>query len=526
MMHQQVNSGKRAHISFPDRLRQRELRQRVPLGNSDVYYKSLYSSILPCQGAGDGDSRSRNEHGGLFSLEFCPDGSLLVAGCEKSSFLVFDPLSRKLIRAVHNAHASCVTTVKFLNSRTFATGSVDKTVALWDTRHLKTRCRTLRRHSSAIGNIEFSRKNDLLITTALDGNIYTWDLKNWVAREELSKKTFRSYMLLRLRLNPDQSKMILSTANGFLIVIHDLDLNVFTQGRGEYQLESIAASYLHQRVGTSCRSSSFLSPKHRRNRVEMVADFPNAGACNVISALEIHPQGWSAISRSTSEGSGMGWTCVHDIQDKECSAGWADSRRSRQGAAMKHRRANGRLRRANAASCLETGSRNGDTSRATPRPRSTPPGIPEPASPESHPASSQVLGPHSSFSSRSVSSPFIRSKSSASHLHRSVNKPFSRLTHYIEEPVASEWYTENLSASADGRLICSPLGNGIRLLAFSPECSEQSGSWSEKNPSYLHELVTHVSHSNIILCTKFSPVHCLLVSGCLDGKLAWYQPVL
>lgn len=37
-------------------------------------------------------------------------------------------------------------------------------------------------------------------------------------------------------------------------------------------------------------------PSRRRNRIEFVDDFPNKA--EVISSLQIHPHGWSALSRN------------------------------------------------------------------------------------------------------------------------------------------------------------------------------------------------------------------------------------
>ena len=111
--------------------------------------------------------------------------------------------------------------------------------------------------------------------------------------------------------------------------------------------------------------------------------------------------------------------------------------------------------------------------------------------------------------------------------NRMIHQNTPRLTHYIEEPNVGSGYIKELCFSADGRLICSPFGYGIRLLAFSKDCSELSNCVPPYNESVqLHELVTNVSHSGIVVSTKFSPRHCLLVSGCLSGKIVWHQPVV
>lgn len=108
-----------------------------------------------------------------------------------------------------------------------------------------------------------------------------------------------------------------------------------------------------------------------------------------------------------------------------------------------------------------------------------------------------------------------------------IHQNTARLTHYIEEPNVGSGYIKELCFSADGRLICSPFGYGVRLLAFSSDCAELSNCVPPVNESIqLHELATSVSHSNIVVSTKFSPRHCLLVSGCLSGKIVWHQPVV
>lgn len=108
-----------------------------------------------------------------------------------------------------------------------------------------------------------------------------------------------------------------------------------------------------------------------------------------------------------------------------------------------------------------------------------------------------------------------------------IHQNTPRLTHYIEEPNVGSGYIKELCFSADGRLICSPFGYGVRLLAFSSDCTELSNCVPPANESVqLHELATHIGHSDIVVSTKFSPKHYLLVSGCLSGKIVWHQPVV
>nr|CAD7590121.1 unnamed protein product [Timema genevievae] len=111
--------------------------------------------------------------------------------------------------------------------------------------------------------------------------------------------------------------------------------------------------------------------------------------------------------------------------------------------------------------------------------------------------------------------------SRTNHIHQNIK----RLSHYIEEPNVGKGFIKELCFSSDGRLICSPFGYGVRLLAFSSECAELSACVPAKPPMKLHELACNVSHRDIVVSTKFSPLHCMLVSGCLGGKIVWHQPV-
>lgn len=105
-----------------------------------------------------------------------------------------------------------------------------------------------------------------------------------------------------------------------------------------------------------------------------------------------------------------------------------------------------------------------------------------------------------------------------------IHKNFNRLTHYIEEANVGRGFIKELCYSNDGRIICSPFSHGVRLLSFSPKCEELSTLQPKLPAVKLHEIGTNVAHTNIVLCTKFSPVHPLLVSGCLNGRIVWYQP--
>lgn len=658
-------------------LRQRELGIKFPLGHVDHFHKTLYSSIQPVT-SWDHALSAAAAHGGVFNLEYSPDGSLLLAACEKKSILMFDPLRRSLIHAIDNAHNDCVNCVRFLDQRMFATCSDDSTVALWDARNLKNRIRTLQGHSNWVKNIEYSPKDSLLLTSGFDGSIYTWDINSFTENSILYTRVFHTNGLMRTRLSPDASKMLISTTSGYLIIIHNLKLSTLTQDLAGFRPNMYRLMQSSQTTIPNVATFTHLfSHSRTHNRVEFLTDFPVGDDAEIISSLQVHPQGWCALSRNVSNGEKSEWTCIHDIQERDVSstadqtkegeettpqfneipveeledfqqpqpsrsgitssflvespnnrvrvvhtttsdsrsnaAGFSDnaqsvrsSRNNWQSASRRASRSqsrNSRLDRnatranfgaievsssssssdsrvsadrddryiyaadiyAADESILEEGS--GDQERESgqdyrsPRPNShlnylRPRNMIEnfpTGNIELHVSTTDVWEAHVAIRearlrrerdwlSRSSNNTVViigdrirvqnRNRQGQQTMYaiprnRMIHQNTPRLTHYIEEPNVGSGYIKELCFSADGRLICSPFGYGVRLLAFSNDCSELSNCVPPYNESVrLHELAINTSHSGIVVSTKFSPRHCLLVSGCLSGKIVWHQPVV
>ena len=107
--------------------------------------------------------------------------TLLGAACERKSVLLFDPTTRSLISHVSNAHDDSVNCIRFLDNRLFSTCSDDTTVALWDARYLKKKLRSMRGHQKWVKNIEYSAKDNYLVTSGFDGAIFAWDINKYVS---------------------------------------------------------------------------------------------------------------------------------------------------------------------------------------------------------------------------------------------------------------------------------------------------------------------------------------------------------
>ncbi|KAF7997091.1 hypothetical protein HCN44_005368 [Aphidius gifuensis] len=306
-------------------LRQRELGNNFPPGYGDRFHKTLYSSIQPVTSWDSKETLGTAMHGGVFNLEYSPDGSILVAACEKRSILMFDPLSRRLIHAIDDAHGDCVNCVRFLDQRMFATCSDDRTVALWDARNLKQKIRILEGHSNWVKNIEYSPSDALLLTSGFDGAIYTWDINTHTENDTENgtennckyKRVFHTNGLMRTRLTPDATKMLICTTSGYLIIIHDLKLSTLSDDLAGFKPNMYRLMQLSQTtIPVAANFTNLFSQTRKHNRVEFLTDFPTGDDAEVISSLQVHPQGWCALSRNVSTGEKSEWTCIHDIQER------------------------------------------------------------------------------------------------------------------------------------------------------------------------------------------------------------------
>ena len=112
-----------------------------------------------------------------------------------------------------------------------------------------------------------------------------------------------------------------------------------------------------------------------------------------------------------------------------------------------------------------------------------------------------------------------------SMLQKKIFSNTKRLVAYAEECNVGRGFIKEVGFSADGRLICSPFGFGLRLFGFDSSCNELCDC-VPSSPVKLYEVTCSLAHVNCVVATKFSPTQNLVVSGCLDGKIAFHQPVL
>lgn len=490
-----------AHL--PNMLSSRSLgfNKKQKIGFTDSVVSTLYNSFNITNSTKCNNSFSQY-CGGIFNFEFSLDGKLLVAACEGKQVLLYNAGDQKRIKTVENAHDSCVNCIKFLDATTFATGSDDALIKLWDVRNLKSSTKTLHGHSSWVKNIEWSQQEQVMVTSAFDGTVYAWNLND--GTENNFEKVFLMSGLMRMKLTPDGTKMIISTTTGFIIIIHNLNLlSLATDLRSFrpnlYRLMQTS----DQSFPVATRYNYLFNPSRTRNRIEFIDDFPNDA--EVISSLQVHPHGWSVASRNLNSEENEEWTAVHDIQDRD-EKDYKDAF-------------------VYVEDCdIESESGTEETSNQRPtdlwmgyislddyqnvnwQPRQ-----------EMGIVNSGLIGMTAHDTAYFHYHPNEKNK---------IVKNLTRMTHYVKEKNVGKGFIKGLSFSSDGRIICSPYDKGVRLLAFSESCQEVSECIPE-SPQQLKTIVEmNDCHADTVVACRFSPTHYQLVTGCLGSEIKWYQPVL
>ncbi|XP_047994468.1 DDB1- and CUL4-associated factor 10 homolog [Leguminivora glycinivorella] len=524
----------------PYRLFRREVGFAPPLGAGDALARSLYCGMKPIASWSSEDANALPT-GGVFNLEFSPDGSLLVAACEKKSIQIFDSLTHRRIHTVNGAHSDCVNCVKFLDGRMFATCSDDTTIALWDVRNLKKKICSLLGHSNWVKNIEFSMKDKLLVTSGLDGSIYTWDINSYSECNLVYQRVFHASGLMRCRLSPDARQMVMCTTRGLLVIVHNLNLTTLAQDLHGFKPNMYRLMQMsNQLIPIAAQYDHLFDSKRSQNRIEFISDFPEGNDAEVVSALQIHPLGWSALSRNISHDDRSEWSCIHDIQPVERSSDKSVVDPPPVAVALPARRTRRPPRRprprpyrqprpmASVTPALPEQPGQGHRNFNMQRIMGINTGIAPPAA-RARPRPRADEDEESTSPSTSGQTPRAASASpepESEGIKYFIRQNRERLLYYVEETNEGKGFIKELCYSADGRLVCSPFGCGMRLLALNERCGELShcveGFSGPKPMVDVGQSLGH--HQDLVVSCKFSPRYHLLVTGCLEGKIVWYEP--
>ncbi|KAH8381557.1 hypothetical protein KR093_008210 [Drosophila rubida] len=593
-------------------------------GNENFLMRSIYSSMgmFNSYHSNCKPSSAGRDTGAIFNLEYNADGNIVVAATQRKCVLVFDAVTQQEIFKVPDAHTDSVNCIKFFDDRKFATGSDDFTVALWDLRNMKQKLRVLHGHSNWVKNIEYSSKEKLLVTSGFDGSIFTWDIKSQTEQGLISQRVFHASGLMRCRISPAGDKLVFCTSSGYIMIVHHLDLTTLHKDLcgfrpGIYRLMQLGEQYIPQ----AAKYDHVFSKRQKKNRVELVTDFPDQNDAEMIMALQIHPQCRCMLTRNVSCDEQSEWTCIHDINEEpepndEESGDEPLIKRKRQlppprqsetergqqpgfqiarpqlrrymrahparivatsppaaGAANDNfipdiwaaevtvqERAIRQSRARNSASHVSgynfvyaissgvlplrtnlggrpnSGSARTRASVATTEATNTQPIASRSSSSDSSSSNSSnesditvslEMGPRMPM--RPLSN--ISAAAIASEIgQHTILVNARKLLYYASETNNKPGFIKEPGFSADGRIICSPYGNGVRLLAYQEDCSDypniQMLDQIKEKPRQLVELANITEHQDVVLCAKFSPREPLLVTGCNQGEVAWYRPYL
>lgn len=508
-------------------------------------------------------------------------------------------------------------------------------------------------HKSWVKNIEYSRRDNLIVTSGLDGSIYTWDINGGDCGTDESRyqKVFHTPGLMRCRISNDETKMVICTTGGYLIIVNDLNLNTLAADLKGFRPNIHRLMQLgDQYFPIVSEFKHVFDSRRRRNRIELISDFPQNNEAEVISSLAIHPHNWVALSRNTNSDEQSEWTCVHDIQEMvdpyqhqmqgsrgqqstSSSSAFVDQedeydavkmRISEDFAELRQQvlnhventrdtsganRARAYLKKVNRFLTLlgcptettaTTSTSNNSSLPLVPntsydmwsgqvtenrlnsvvvRVRSglitgrvledlddpemtsgdaiylssdededgndeteedemnesqdresdsnvedTPRTVPRPASVHVPPPEKFYA-----YVGDKLSKLVEELRAMQRHMNNKykTNKP--RLLYYAQDSNAGKGFIKELCFSSDGRIIASPYANGVRIMAFNSKCQELSDcveSWHEpQKPRALTQVVANKNcHSNLVVCSKFSPNYPLLVTGCLQGTIVWHYP--
>ena len=162
--------------------------------------------------------------------------------------------------AITNLSPICLC-CRFVDSRTFASCSDDTTVALWDARNLSTKLRTLHGHSGWVKNIEYAKGAGVLLSSGLDGLVYAWELNNSTEQGCTYQRLLYMPGLMRCRLAPDESRLVLCTGTGYLMLVHDLDLASLAGDLVDFRVSVTKMLLKTNRPTTHPLISALFSPK-------------------------------------------------------------------------------------------------------------------------------------------------------------------------------------------------------------------------------------------------------------------------
>jgi WD40 repeat protein len=153
----------------------------------------------------------------LSSINFSPDGSLLLAGFTDGSFKILNPESFLPTLEVSNAHYKAVNAMDMPPKMDFILSAGHNTLKLWD-RSGKYMF-DLKAHATTIWNAEISQDGLWAVSSAMNKTFQLWDLPNHILLQGMRG---HKDVCLAVSISPDM-RMIASGSKDLSILIWDLE---------------------------------------------------------------------------------------------------------------------------------------------------------------------------------------------------------------------------------------------------------------------------------------------------------------
>jgi WD40 repeat protein len=154
---------------------------------------------------------------GVSSINFSPDGKLLLAGYVDGSFRVLDPETFSVSLEVKEAHTKPVTAMDMPPKMDFIMTAGSKQIKVWG-RDGKMKG-IFNGHATTIWNADISSDGKHAVSTAFNKTFLLWDVYNGVVAAHLRG---HSDVTLTACISPDD-KMIASGSNDMTVKIWDLE---------------------------------------------------------------------------------------------------------------------------------------------------------------------------------------------------------------------------------------------------------------------------------------------------------------